>query len=767
MVAAAAPSSAAWLRAVGGSALAGAGHAVATDGAGNVLLGGGSGGKDAFVTRLSAEGERLYTTSLTASGSIAVNGVAGDSAGNAYVAGAFTGQLMVGSVPLAGRGRSDIFVARLDPAGNVLWAKAFGGSSYEAARALAVDESGNVYLTGTYQRDLDFGGPALDNSGIYDIFLAELDSSGNHVFSKGFGAGGGTETTGVALAVDPSGVCLAGNIDGTINLGGGLLRAADGKSIVVARFSREGKYLRGSMFGGRGDAHVGAIAVDSAGGVMVTGGFSGAMRVGASTLESAGGSDIMLLRLDPSLAPVWGKRFGGTGYDEGRGLAVDRAGGIYLAASVEDQIDLGSPAVGRGKADALVARLDSTGAMQWARRYGSTGADGASAVALDRFQNVIFTGAFTGEIDAGAGIGRLRARGSQDGWALRLGAGTVPPELAAPTPREIATDPAAAAEQASEACAAGDLAAVKALVPSHVPVTAQSKTGFPLVLMAAYKGKAEVVTYLLSQGGDPDTALPSGYTALMQATRWGYLDAVRALVVGHASVNAGDAADKGTALHIAVTEGRKFPAVTAYLLASGARTDVRDSRGRGPLLMAIDAGNDEGARALLDAGAALEAQDDLGHTPLAWASVKGNAAMAAELLKRGAKPDVAAKDGMTPLFHASHGGYVEIGTMLLSRGAGPNPREKKYGDTALMRAANNGHFDMVELLLAHKAQVNLVNDEGLSAAHMAARNGQDTCLAALAKSGANLRLKDKAGHDVAAAAGNRANTAALAKKLTK
>jgi len=342
-----------------------------------------------------------------------------------------------------------------------------------------------------------------------------------------------------------------------------------------------------------------------------------------------------------------------------------------------------------------------------------------------------------------------------------------PPEPPAPPPRAVAADPAAAAEQASEACAAGDLATVKALVPAQVPVTAQAKTGFPLVLMAAYKGKAEVVTYLLSQGGDPDTALPSGYTSLMQAARWGYLDAVRALVVGHANVNAGDAADKGTALHIAVSEGRKFPAVTAYLLANGARTDVRDGRGRGPLLMAVDAGNDEGARALLDAGAALEAVDAAGHTALAWACVKGNAVLAAELLKRGAKPDTAAQDGMTPLFHASHGGHAAIVEMLLARGAGSNPKEQKYGETALMRAANDGHLAVVELLLAHKAPVNQVNDEGLSAAHMAARNGQDDVLAALARRGANFRLKDKAGRDVATAAGTRSRTAALAKRLTK
>jgi ankyrin repeat protein len=105
--------------------------------------------------------------------------------------------------------------------------------------------------------------------------------------------------------------------------------------------------------------------------------------------------------------------------------------------------------------------------------------------------------------------------------------------------------------------------------------------------------------------------------------------------------------------------------------------------------------------------------------------------------------------------------------MLLSRGASPDPRETKFGDTALMRAANNDHLAVVELLLAHKARVNLVNDEGLSAAHMAARNGRDGVLVALAKSGADFRLKDKAGRDVAAAAGTRSSTAALAKKLTK
>jgi cytohesin len=293
--------------------------------------------------------------------------------------------------------------------------------------------------------------------------------------------------------------------------------------------------------------------------------------------------------------------------------------------------------------------------------------------------------------------------------------------------------------------------AVRALVPSRVPASAARADGWPLVMVAASKGHADVVAYLLAQGADPNQALPSGYTSLMQAARYGYLDTVKALVAGRADVNAGAGTRMGTALHVALADGSHFPDVTAYLVSHGARLDTRDQRGRPPLLVAADESDVEAvelSRVLLDARARapVDLADGRGNTALAWSAMRGNAQLAALLVAAGAQVDARNEDAQTPLFQAAHGGHAAIVDMLLSHGASATPVALRDGDTALHRAANNGHADVVDLLLAKGAPVDARNRRAMTPLHMAARNGRIDAARLLLARGAAIDARDADGH---------------------
>ena len=314
------------------------------------------------------------------------------------------------------------------------------------------------------------------------------------------------------------------------------------------------------------------------------------------------------------------------------------------------------------------------------------------------------------------------------------------------SPATTTTDAASAAKKA---CESGDIAEVKRLVPAKVSANWKSSDGWSLVMTAAYRGRTEVLKYLLSQQGNPNSELTSGYTSLMQACRWGYVEAAKLLLAAGADVNKGDKSRNGTALHISISEADNSLPVVQALLSKHPRLETRDARGRTPLIVAAARRQVDVVKALLDAKAVVGAEDDDGNSALDVASMNGAETVTPLLLARGAQFNHQNKSKMTALFHAAHGGHTAIVRELLTRGADPNPVESKYGDSALMRAAQNGHYAVVELLLSNRAKPNLSNHEGLTALHMAAQNGRESVVTLLLANGADPNARDKKGRDPA------------------
>ncbi|GGM96752.1 hypothetical protein GCM10010967_33070 [Dyadobacter beijingensis] len=137
----------------------------------------------------------------------------------------------------------------------------------------------------------------------------------------------------------------------------------------------------------------GDVAVDDSNYVYVTGTFYATSPFGTA----AGNEDIFLAKYKPSGELVWSRTLGGPGYDEGRGIDLDKEGNIYVTGDFAQTISLdGHSATSRGSEDAFVAKFDRQGGLQWLRSYGSDGGERGHAVAVDGEGNVYATGEFQG-----------------------------------------------------------------------------------------------------------------------------------------------------------------------------------------------------------------------------------------------------------------------------------------------------------------------------------------------------------------------------------
>jgi len=288
-----------------------------------------------------------------------------------------------------------------------LWSQRFGstGLYYDVGSAVAVDGSGNVVVTGYFNDTVDFGGgPALVSAGSNDIFVAKYNASGVHQWSQGFGSTGLDQ--GNAIAADGSGnVVVAGSFSGTVTFGGVNLVSAGFADIFVAKYNASGVYQWSQRFGSTSSDAVNAVAVDGSGNVVATGYFAGTVNFGGGPLVGAGVSyDIFVAKYNASGAHLWSQRFGSTSNDHGYGVAVDGSGNVVVTGGFSGTVNFGGGnLVSAGLGDFFVAKYDASGVYLWSQRFGSTGGDYGSAVAVDGSVSEVVTGSFSGTVDFGGG----------------------------------------------------------------------------------------------------------------------------------------------------------------------------------------------------------------------------------------------------------------------------------------------------------------------------------------------------------------------------
>jgi len=295
----------------------------------------------------------------------------------------------------------------IDPA--LVWNTFLGGSGTSVGRGIAVDGSGNVYVAGT--SEAPWGSPVRAYAADTDAFVARLDATGALAWNTFLGGPGADY--GQAIAVDGRGyVYVAGTsapgqaiaANGSGNLavvdtrpaiwGTSPVRAyTAGRDAFVAKLNAaNGTLVWNTFLGGSGsDAGLG-IAVDGGGNVYVVGTSNAAWGSGPVRAYAAG-KDAFAAKLDATSGElVWNTFLGGSGSDEGFGIAVDGGGNVYVAGTSD--APWGSPVRAyTAGTDAFAARLNAaSGALVWNTFLGSSSKYSAARIAVDRGGNVYVVG---------------------------------------------------------------------------------------------------------------------------------------------------------------------------------------------------------------------------------------------------------------------------------------------------------------------------------------------------------------------------------------
>ncbi|MGZ6059329.1 MAG: SBBP repeat-containing protein, partial [Myxococcaceae bacterium] len=296
---------------------------------------------DLFAVKYAPSGARLWTRQLGLAGTF-TSGLAAavDGAGNLYVAGECGGALDGNT----SNGSSDIVLVKYDPAGTKLWTHQYGTAADDHVGGVAIDATGNVYLSAWTQGS--FGG--MPTAGAEDIVVLKLDSTGNVQWIRDTGSPGTDEPT--SVAVDGNGnVLVAGYTTGVL-AGPGNAGMFD---LFVAKFDPAGTYLWARQLGTPGIDVATAVAADASGNVYVTGYTYGSL----DGHPNQGSIDGFVLKYDPSGVKQWSVLLGTPGDDFGLGITVDASGSPYVVGRTSGALDGGG---NNSAAQLYVAALDPT-----------------------------------------------------------------------------------------------------------------------------------------------------------------------------------------------------------------------------------------------------------------------------------------------------------------------------------------------------------------------------------------------------------------------
>jgi len=200
-----------------------------------------------------------------------------DQNGNVIVTGIFTSSSIFDTYTLTSNGATDFYVVKYDPVGNIIWSKSFGASSDDRSQKISTDSLNNIFISGTYKSDtLNLGSSTLINSGQEDVFILKLDPAGNTLWAKSCNGSGQESAT---ITTDIYGNCiLAGYYTSPVFVVGtqSLTNTSAGNAFI-AKYDGNGNFqwARNSKGSGLWSDGVSSVATDNAGNSIILGIMAG------------------------------------------------------------------------------------------------------------------------------------------------------------------------------------------------------------------------------------------------------------------------------------------------------------------------------------------------------------------------------------------------------------------------------------------------------------------------------------------------------------
>lgn len=383
-----------------------------------------AGNYDAFIAKHDNNGNFLWARQIGGPFDEVGNSITSDNSGNTFVCGYYTSNtLSIGTFTINNLGGTDMFIAKYDPNGNVLWAKSFGDNMIEEANAITCDGT-NVYATGQFQSNtINFGSSTLTCNGGADVFVLKYDNNGNELWGKNFGDTG--LDIGYGINTSPGNdIFVTGSYrSSNISFNTYTLTNNGGSDYFIACYNSAGNEIWAKGEGGNLDDG-GTNVLINPNGIYTTGFFrSTNISFGSNTFTNAAftNADVFLVNYNSGGNELWAQAYGGNFDDVPYGLTTDYAGNIFWGGHIHSTSVVMSTYTLNcaGVGDLFIAKTNIAGTLMWAENIGGLQDEGISGLASDLNGRIFATGFFN-SFSVNFGATALNNTGSADLFIAKL-----------------------------------------------------------------------------------------------------------------------------------------------------------------------------------------------------------------------------------------------------------------------------------------------------------------------------------------------------------
>ncbi len=334
-----------------------------------------------------------------------------DDQGNTYVVGEFIDTLTLGDTTLTSAAYTDVFVAKLDTNGNWVWAQSAGGERYDYGHDIAIDSEDNVYVTGGFIGEADFGSITLNTGSSfppYNVFITKLDSDGNWLWANQSEGGSAIAYT---VSIDQNlDIIIAGMYMNTATFGGDSFNSIDAHDLFVSKLDNNGNWIWTNTAGGDDWDIAYDSVLDDDGNIYIAGEFNEDISLNQINLQEVPNSsqsdgDLLIAKLDTNGNWVWAKGAGSNGSEEGRRILINEKREVFVTGFYDGTMTIGdSQLTNSGGRDIFLVSLNEDGDWQW--EVSSTGGNDSnnSSYGLSSLPNgdLLVAGGFSGTIQFGS-----------------------------------------------------------------------------------------------------------------------------------------------------------------------------------------------------------------------------------------------------------------------------------------------------------------------------------------------------------------------------
>lgn len=364
-----------------------------------------------------------------------------DTNGDLLVTGTFMNtvdfDLGTGVSELTSNGWWDVFLAKYDTTGNLIWVVSFGSTQFDYSYSITVDASNNIYLGGMYGGIMDID-PGVNEELLTPIglssYILKLNQAGEFQWARNLT---GNDIRIQDICVGPQGVVVGGYFTGTCefnNEGTSYQMTSDAsQDTYVMYITENGAFISAYQIGSLGQNSLRHIDIDSEGNIYLTSEYMNSLDVDPGsgetliTTNNMSGYGNFLAKYSPTMELIWVKQPDFPSYSSIKNIEVYTDNEIMISGEFNDSIRFDEFGdlnwyYSAGQEDHFIGKINAAGTLSWLKIIGNDEEDDSRVLHVDYLGNTYVSASFTGTIDAdpSSQIYSVAAVGSSDSYILKL-----------------------------------------------------------------------------------------------------------------------------------------------------------------------------------------------------------------------------------------------------------------------------------------------------------------------------------------------------------